>query len=68
MIRKSIKKPAFLVFVFLTFFVLLNMFIFPLLTTNTLAVSFTLIFTFWFMIIVVLYFISSLFYKETKDE
>jgi predicted membrane channel-forming protein YqfA (hemolysin III family) len=66
--RKSVKKPAFLVFIFLIFFVLLNMFIFPLLSLNTIEHSFTLIFTFWFIIIVVLYFIGTSFYKEFKDE
>ncbi len=66
--KKKIQQFSFLIFLFILFFSLLNMVIFPLLTTNTIKNSFIIIFSFWFIMIVFLYVISKVHRKYNKEE
>lgn len=66
--KKKMRQFGFLIFIFILFFTLLNMVIFPLINSNTIQNSFIIIFSFWFMMILLLFFISHGYKKEHKDE
>lgn len=59
------KKVSFLIMLFLLFFSLLNFYILPLIKSINLKESFIVLFTFWAIIILVLYLLSS---KLLKDD
>ncbi|WP_419769875.1 MAG: hypothetical protein ACNI3C_11140 [Candidatus Marinarcus sp.] len=67
--REKFQKPAFLIFTFILFFALLNMFIIPITYYNTLENSFILIFAFWAVMICVLFLMSyfNIYKKEDFD-
>jgi hypothetical protein len=52
----------------MVFFTLLNMVVFPLINSNTIKNSFIIIFSFWFIMIALLFFISRVYNKEDKEE
>ncbi len=66
--KKKMRQFGFLIFIFILFFTLLNMVIFPLINSNTIQNSFIIIFSFWFMMILLLFVISHGYKKEHKDE
>jgi len=66
--KKKMQQFSFLIFLFILFFTLLNMVVFPLINSNTIKNSFTIIFSFWFIMIVLLFFISRVYNKEDKEE
>ncbi|MDX9795780.1 MAG: hypothetical protein RBT24_03010 [Arcobacteraceae bacterium] len=66
--RKKMKQFSFLIFIFILFFTLLNMVFFPLINSNTIKNSFTIIFSFWFIMILLLFIISYGYKKEQKDD
>ncbi|MFA6789937.1 MAG: hypothetical protein WCR15_09650 [Arcobacteraceae bacterium] len=66
--KKKMQQFSFLIFLFILFFTLLNMVVFPLINVNTIQNSFILIFSFWFFMIVLLYVISRVYRKNKKEE
>ncbi|MFA7091359.1 MAG: hypothetical protein WC149_05880 [Arcobacteraceae bacterium] len=66
--KKKMQQFSFLIFLFILFFTLLNMVVFPLINVNTIQNSFILIFSFWFLMIVLLYVISRVYRKNKKEE
>jgi len=66
--KKKMQQFSFLIFLFILFFTILNMVIFPLININTIKNSFSIIFSFWFIMIVLLFFISRMYNKEDKEE
>jgi positive regulator of sigma E activity len=66
--KKKMQQFSFLIFLFILFFTILNMVIFPLININTIKNSFSIIFSFWFIMIVLLFFISRVYNKEDKEE
>jgi positive regulator of sigma E activity len=66
--KKKMQQFSFLIFLFILFFTLLNMVVFPLINSNTIKNSFIIIFSFWFIMIALLFFISRVYNKEDKEE
>lgn len=62
------QQFSFLIFSFILFFTLLNMVIFPLLNVNTIQNSFIIIFSYWFVMIILLFLISWVYKKNKKEE
>lgn len=66
--KKKMQQFSFLIFSFILFFTLLNMVIFPLLNVNTIQNSFIIIFSYWFVMIILLFLISWVYKKNKKEE
>ncbi len=66
--KKKIHKFGFLTFLFIFFFTILNIIIFPLIQNMTITKnSFLLIFSFWFLMIFVLFVIDYTHQKDLKE-
>jgi len=66
--KKKMQQFGFLIFLFILFFIILNIVIFPLINMSSIENSFIIIFAFWFIMILLLYFISRVHTKNEKEE
>lgn len=62
------KKPIFLFFIFILFFIILNIFILPLLHHISVLAGFFTVYIFWSFIILMLFITSRALFNSDNDE
>jgi len=66
--KKKLTSPFFLIYLFIFFFILINVYIVFKVDINELFTSYSMIYLFWFLIIVILKIISSkINFKDNSD-